>query len=141
MASPLHGMPNVSGELNQITGIIIDSAIRIHRDLGPGLLESVCESVLARHLGRRGLQVERQVLVSFEYDGLRFDQALRVDLLVERQVVVEVKSQERLAPVHARQVLTYLKLMNLPIGLLINFGEVTLKSGVKRIIHDRRPKP
>ena len=131
----------MAGDLNEVTGTIIDSAIRIHRDLGPGLLESVCESVLARHLVRRGLQVERQVLVSFDYDGLRFEQALRIDLLVQRQVVVEVKSQERLAPVHARQVLTYLKLMNLPIGLLINFGDATLKSGLKRIIHDCRPTP
>ena len=107
-------------DLDDITGAIIDAAIEIHRDLGPGLLESVYEALLARALEKRGLHVERQTIVRFEYDGLVFDEGFRTDLLVEQQVIVELKSVERLARVHGKQLLTYLRLMNKRVGLLIN---------------------
>lgn len=127
-------------EINEITGSIVDAAVKIHTALGPGLLESVYETVLARELEKRGLKVERQKTVSFEYDGIRFDEGLRVDLLVEDLVVVELKSVERFSPVHAKQVLTYLRLLHLPVGLLINFGCPTLKEGLKRIANQYKPE-
>jgi iron complex transport system substrate-binding protein len=126
-------------ELDEITGIIVDEAMKLHRGLGPGLLESVYEVVLARALEKRGLKVERQKTVSFEYDGLRFDEGLRVDLLVEGMVVVELKSVEKLAPVHAKQLLTYLRLLKQPVGLLLNFGAPTLKEGLRRIVNNLTP--
>ncbi|GMU94045.1 MAG: hypothetical protein AMXMBFR4_31030 [Candidatus Hydrogenedentota bacterium] len=126
-------------ELDDITGGIVDSAMKIHMELGPGLLESVYEAVLARALERRGFRVERQKTVRFEYDGMVFEEGFRVDLLVEGRVVVELKSVEKLAPVHGKQVLTYLRLMNLPVGLLINFGAATLKEGLHRIVNNLQP--
>jgi len=103
------------------------------------LLESVYEVVLARALEKRGLMVERQKTVSFEYDGLCFDEGLRVDLLVEQCVVVELKSVEKMAPVHSKQLLTYLRLLHLPVGLLLNFGAPTLKEGLRRIVNNLMP--
>jgi GxxExxY protein len=126
-------------ELDDITGLIVDSAVRIHRELGPGLLESVYELVLERELVVRGLTVERQKPICFSYDGLVFENAFRVDLLVDERVVVEIKSVDRLAPVHGKQLLTYLRLMNLPVGLLINFGGITLKEGLRRIVNQLSP--
>jgi iron complex transport system substrate-binding protein len=126
-------------ELDDVTGAIVDAALKIHQGLGPGLLESVYESVLSRDLVRRGLSVERQRVVSFDYDGMHFDDGLRVDLLVEECVVVELKSVENLLPVHKKQVLTYIRLMNLPIGLLINFGAPMLKEGLHRIVNNLPP--
>jgi len=123
-------------EPDDITGEIVDASIRIHRDVGPGLLESFYEAVLARALERRGLAVERQVLISFEYDDMVFRDALRLDLLVEEKVVVEVKAIEKIAPVHPAQLLTYLKVTELKIGLLTNFGAATMKEGLKRVIND-----
>ena len=122
-------------DLNAITGVIVDASIDIHRKLGPGLFESVYETVLAHCLARRGLVVARQVPIRFEYDGMTFDEGFRADLLVEGRVLVELKSVERNAPVHAKQVRTYLRLANLPIGLLINFGMPTLKDGLNRIMN------
>jgi len=122
-------------ELDDITGAVVDAAMKIHIELGPGLLESVYEAVLARALERRGLQVERQKVIRFEYDGMVFDEGFRTDLLVEGRVIVELKSVEKLAPVHSKQLLTYLRLMNLPVGLLINFGSATLKEGLHRIVN------
>ncbi|MEI9991304.1 MAG: GxxExxY protein [Rhizomicrobium sp.] len=121
--------------LDDVTGLIVDASYRLHARLGPGLLESVYEVVLARDLARRGLLVERQHAVSFEYDGLQFDDAYRVDILVNRCVVVEIKSVERALPVHAKQLLTYLRLLNLSVGLLVNFGAPTFKEGVQRIVN------
>jgi len=121
--------------LDEVTGAIVDAALQIHRDLGPGLLESVYEIVLARALEKRGLGAERQKPVRFDYDGVTFEEGFRVDLLVDHRVVVELKSVEKLAPVHSKQVLTYLRLMNLPVGLLINFGAATLKEGLHRIVN------
>ena len=126
-------------ELDDITGAIVDASLKIHRDLGPGLLETIYEAVLARELAKRELHVERQKPVSFQYDGLIFDEGLRVDLLVENRVIVELKSVEKLAPVHRKQLLTYLRLLDQPVGLLINFGAVTLREGLHRIVHRLPP--
>jgi GxxExxY protein len=126
----------VAQEIDRITGIIVDSAYKLHTRLGPGLLESVYETVLASHLQQRGLTVLRQQPVSFEFDGIHFDDGLRVDLLVANCVIVELKSVEQLAPIHAKQLLTYLRLLQLPVGLLINFGEVSLKNGLQRIVNN-----
>ena len=108
--------------LDDITEGIIDVAIHIHRDLGPGLLESVYDAVLARALDKRGFHVERHVAVRFEYEGLVFDEGFRVDLLVEHEVIVELESVERCAPAHSKLLLTHLRLTNKFVGLLINFG-------------------
>jgi GxxExxY protein len=132
---------NRGREIDEITGQIVDAAFKLHTRLGPGLLESVYELVLARELERRGLAVERQKAVSFDFEDLRFEDAFRVDLLVEKSVVVELKSVETLAPVHSKQVLTYLRLLNLPVGLLINFGAATLKEGLHRIVNNYQPSP
>ena len=126
-------------ELDDITGTIVDVALKIHIGLGPGLLESVYEAVLAKAIERRGLRVERQKIIVFEYDGIVFDEGFRTDILVESKVIVELKSVERLAPVHGKQVLTYLRLMHLPVGLLINFGAATLKEGLHRIVNHLSP--
>ena len=111
-------------ELDDVTGAIVDAAIKIHRELGPGLLETVYEIVLARALERRGFLVERQKCIRFEYDGMVFEEGFRADLLVEEGVVVELKSVEKLSAVHSKQLLTYLRLMRLPVGLLLNFGNI-----------------
>jgi GxxExxY protein len=110
--------------------------MKIHKELGPGLLESVYEAVLARALERREFQVERQKSIRFEYDGMMFEDGFRVDLLLDGRVIVELKSVEKLAPVHSKQLLTYLRLMNLHVGLLINFGAATLKEGLHRIVNN-----
>jgi GxxExxY protein len=126
-------------DVDEVTGVIVDAAFGIHTRLGPGLMESVYEALLARDLERRGLSAQRQVVVRFEYDGMIFDEGLRVDLLVEGRVIVELKSVERTAPVHWKQVVTYLRLLNQPVGLLINFGAPTLKDGLKRIVNNYTP--
>ena len=132
-------MENQGRPLDDVTSEIVDSAYKIHTGLGPGLLETVYELVLARDLARRGLQIERQMPITFDYDGLRFSDCFRLDLLVELQVVVEIKSVERMQPVHPKQVLTYLRLLSLQVGLLINFGAPMLKAGVRRIVNGLAP--
>jgi len=127
----------IDAETSRITGVIVDVAYRIHCELGPGLFESVYGVVVPRALERRGLKIERHKLVTFEYDGRRFDNGLRVDLVVEDLVVVELKAVETLAPVHGKQVLTYLRLLDLPVGLLINFGAPTMREGLRRIVNAR----
>ena len=126
-------------EVDEITGEVVDAAFRIHSGLGPGLLESVYEAVLTKELERRGLRVERQKIVAFEYDGMHFDEGLRLDLLVEGTVVVELKSVEKLAPVYGKQLLTYLRLLNLEVGLLINFGAATFKECLQRVVNGYVP--
>jgi GxxExxY protein len=123
-------------ELDDITGVIVDAAVCIHRTLGPGLLESLYEGVLACELRRRGLSVHRQRLISFSYDGIDIEDAFRADLFVEQRVIVEVKSVELVAAVHAKQLLTYLRLMDLRVGLLLNFGAETMKEGMKRVVNN-----
>ena len=123
-------------KVNEISGIALDEAIRLHREIGPGVLESVYEAVLAKRLDRRGLVVERQKIVPLTIDGEDFGEVFRVDLLVNKLVVVELKSVEELHPVHFKQVLTYLRLLGLPLGLLINFGGPILKQGFHRIANN-----
>ena len=122
-----------ASDLKGTTGTIVDAAFKLHVGLGPGLLESVYQSILARDLARRGLRVETERVIAFEYDGMRFDSGLRVDMLIEHSIVVELKSVEQLSPVHPKQLLTYLRLLRLPVGLLINFGAPRLRDGIRRI--------
>jgi len=122
--------------IEKISAEVVDAAFHLHKDLGPGLLESVYEVVLATMLQKRGLAVERQKAVTIRYAGIRFDEGFRADLLVEGIVLVELKSVEHLASVHSKQVLTYLRLLELPLGLLINFGAATFKEGVRRIVNN-----
>jgi GxxExxY protein len=124
-------------EINQITREIVDAAYKLHRRLGPGLMEAAYRLILAQDLESRGLQVAQETPITFEYEGMTITNGFRVDLLVESSVVVELKSLERLAPVHIRQILTYLRLLDLPVGLLINFGAARMDDGLQRIINKR----
>lgn len=120
----------------EISKIVVDEAFKIHRDLGPGLLETVYETVLAGALSRAGLSVERQRPVTIRYDGMQFSDAFRIDLLVEGSFIIEVKSVETIAKVHGKQLLTYLRLTKQPLGLLINFGSPSFREGVKRVVNN-----
>lgn len=122
-------------QLNQVSGQIVDAAFHIHSKLGPGLLESVYEIILAKELERREFFVERQRPVPIEFEGLHFEEGFRADIIVERAIIVELKSVETLAPVHSKQLLTYLRLLDYRLGLLINFGAPLLKDGIKRIVN------
>ena len=124
-----------SDELNLISRDIVNLALRIHVKLGPGMLESVYEMVLARDLTRQGFQVERQKAISFDFEGLWFDDAFRVDLVVERCIAIEIKSVETLGKAHEKQLLTYLKLLDFRLGFLLNFGAPMMKDGIKRLVH------
>jgi len=119
--------------INEVSGVIIDAAVKIHMALGPGLLETVYEAILEKELLRRGLRVRRQVIVPIQFEDMHFDEGFRADLIVEDCIVVELKSIEQFHPVHAKQVLTYCKLLDYRLGLLINFGAPLLKDGIKRI--------
>ncbi len=120
-------------ELEKLATDTLNAAFAIHTDFGPGLLERVYQMLLVNKLTRMGYSVESEVPVSFSYEGEQFLDAFRIDILVEKQLVVELKSVENMAPVFGKQVLTYLRLMNLKLGLLINFGAARLKDGIKRI--------
>ncbi len=120
---------------NEIGSIIVDSAVELHRNLGPGLLESVYEVTLSRTLERRGLVVQRQVAVSIEYLGDTFNEGFRADLIVEGKVIIELKSIERVTPAHKKQLLTYLRLTGLKLGYLLNFGEALMRDGITRTIN------
>ena len=126
-------------ELDDITGDIVDAAMKLHTRLGPGLRESVYDTLLGKALEQRGLRVDRQHTASFELDGVKFRRGLTIDLLVERQVAVEVKSVDKIAVAHRKQVLTYLRLLDLRVGLLINFGSLRLKDGIRRIVNGYEP--
>jgi GxxExxY protein len=126
-------------EIDQITGDVVDLALRVHKALGPGLLESVYETVLAGKLVDAGYKVDRQMPIDIIFEGSRFAAAFRIDLLVEDQLLIEIKSVESLNAVHSKQLLTYLRLTNQPVGLLINFGGATLREGLKRIVNDHIP--
>jgi iron complex transport system substrate-binding protein len=125
--------------IDEISGEILDISIRLHRELGPGLLESVYEVILAGKLVQLGYSVDRQRPIDIEFDGIRFDAAFRIDLLVNERVLIEVKSVEQLNAVHAKQLLTYLRLTKQPLGLLINFGGATLKEGFRRLVNNHDP--
>jgi len=121
--------------LEELASIAVDCGFHIHKDLGPGLLESVYEAVLAEVLSQRGLGVARQQSVPISFRGITLPEAFRADIVIENSLVVEVKSVERNAPVHAKQLLTYLRLMKQPLGLLMNFGCETFRDGVKRVVN------
>ena len=120
--------------INEITGRIVNSAMRVHSILGPGLLESAYQSCLAHELTNRGLAVATQVPLPVVYDGLKLEVGYRIDLVVERRVVVEVKSVESIHPIHEAQLLSYIRLSGIPVGLLINFNVVHLRDGIKRMV-------
>ena len=120
---------------NEIGTLVVDCAVKLHMELGPGLLESVYEVLLAHRLKKMGLQVERQVHIPIEFDGIRFDEGFRADLIVEGKVLLELKSVERTTKSHKKQVLTYLKLTGLKLGYLLNFGESLMKDGISRILN------
>ena len=120
---------------NPISQQIVDAAYQIHQTLGPGLLESVYEVVLAYELRKRGLKVERQLPVQVVYDGICFEEGYRLDLLVEGKVIVEIKSIETFTPVHKKQLLTYLRLLDKRLGLLINFNEELIRNGISRVVN------
>ncbi len=126
-------------DIDDITGDILDSAIKLHRELGPGLLESVYEMVLSARLSRLGYAIVRQSPVDFEFEGMRFEGAFRIDIIVDDRVVIEIKSIQALNAAHRKQLLTYLRLSKRQIGLLINFGGATLKEGYHRVVNDYRP--
>jgi len=122
-------------EAEVISQIVVDCAFHLHKELGPGLLELVYEVVLAKRLEKAGLKVERQKKIPIVVDGMKFDEGFRADILVEDVLLIELKSVENLSVVHSKQVLTYLRLLNVPLGLLINFGAKTFKEGIKRIVN------
>ncbi|HYG48558.1 MAG TPA: GxxExxY protein [Allosphingosinicella sp.] len=128
-------------DVEKLAALAIECGFRIHHDLGPGLLESVYETLLAAKLARSGVAVERQKPVDIEYDGIGVREAFRADLLIDRRLIIEVKSTERLAPVHSKQVLTYLRLLSLPLGLLMNFGGETFREGLKRVANNHNSAP
>lgn len=121
---------------NEISGAIVDAAVKVHSHLGPGLLEHVYEIALQHELKKRGFVVDRQVPIQISYDGIIFDEGFSADLIVNDLVIVELKSVKDLIDVHKKQLLTYLKLANKKLGLLINFNESLLKSGLKRIVNN-----
>jgi len=120
--------------LERIATEVVDSAFKVHSKLGPGLLESLYERCLMRELQKRGLHVERQVVVKIEYDGEILDDGLRIDLLVEGSIIIEVKAIDKLLPIHEAQLLTYLKLTGHRLGFLINFNVKLIKEGIKRMV-------
>ncbi len=124
------------GDIEEVARLAVDCGLKAHRDLGPGLLESIYETVLEASLLRKGLFVERQKPIHIEYDGLVFKHAFRADLLVEDSLIIEVKSMDRLLPVHGKQLLSYLRLAHKPLGLLMNFGGGTFRDGLKRIVNE-----
>jgi iron complex transport system substrate-binding protein len=123
-------------DLNSISGVIVDAALHIHSALGPGLLESVYEVALEHELVKRGLRVERQKPIPIEYEGIRFDEGFRADLIVESRIVVELKSVEEISRVHTKQLLTYIRLLDYRLGLLINFSAPVIKDGIRRVVNN-----
>jgi GxxExxY protein len=132
--NPKRNFKEVSPEVDRIAREVVDSAFKIHPYFGPGLLESAYEVCLAEEMGRRRLKVERQVAVPLVYHNVRLDAGYRIDLLVEKKIIVEIKTVEMLLPVHRAQILTYLKLAKLQLGFLINFNVPLLKKGLERVV-------
>ena len=122
---------------NEIGKVIVNCAVQIHKELGPGLFESVYEVILAHELVQLGLRVERQVPVAIEFHGMTFNEGFRADLIVEGKVIVELKSVEAVSKAHKKQVLTYLKLTGMKLGYLLNFGDALMKDGISRILNGK----
>lgn len=127
-------------ELNEISGRIIAAALKVHTAIGPGVLESVYQTCLLHELKKAGLAVQAQAALPVVYDGLYLDSGYRIDLLVENTVIVELKCVESLFPIHKAQLLTYLRLADKPLGLLLNFNVVHLREGIKRVLNDKYQK-
>lgn len=123
------------GDIEDVVAVAIDCGFHLHKELGPGVLESVYEALLAERLKKRGLSVERQKALPIVFDGLALAEGFRVDLLVDGQLIIEVKSVERLSPLHSKQLLTYIRLAKQPVGLLMNFGGETFREGLRRIVN------
>ena len=125
--------------VERLAKMAVDTAFHLYRDLGPGLLESVYETLFALRLERLGLKVDRQLPIDIHFDGVHFRGAFTADILVEDQLLIELKSTERTAPVHVRQVLTYLRLMDLQLGLLVNFGAPSFREAIRRVANGPNP--
>ena len=125
--------------IDLVSGDVVNEAIRIHRELGPRLLESVYEIVLEGALKRAGYQVDRQRPINIKFDGMVFEKAFKIDLLVDHRLVIEIKSVEQFSRAHMKQLHTYLRLINQPVGLLLNFSAATMKEGIHRVVNDHRP--
>ena len=123
-------------DVEELARLAIDAGFHIHSEIGPGLFESVYEALLALKLSELGISVQRQVPISIEYDGIALGEGFRADLLVEDSLILEIKSVERLSPLHSKQLLTYLRLAQQPLGLLMNFGGMTFREGLKRVVND-----
>ncbi len=121
---------------NELSKIIVDCCFKIHTKLGPGLLESVYEEILTYELKNTGLRIMRQQGLPVHYDELKMDLGFRADIIVENKVIIELKSIEAIAPVHLKQLLTYLKITGIKLGLLINFNEALIKDGIKRVVNN-----
>ncbi|MCW5597940.1 MAG: GxxExxY protein [Nitrosomonas sp.] len=133
-----HGGTKTRRDKEELSRIVVDCAYRMHVEIGPGLLESVYEAVLEKLLLGEGLKVSRQQAIPIEVMGLSINEGFRADLIVEDLLLIELKSVEKLVPVHSKQVLTHLRLLNLPLGLLINFGAAAFKEGCKRIVNGKQ---
>jgi GxxExxY protein len=120
---------------NEISRVVVDAAITVHRSLGPGLLESVYEVALAHELQRRGLSIERQVSMPIKYAGISFDEGFRADIVVDKKVILELKSVESITLAHRKQIQTYLRLSRCKLGLLLNFGAALMKHGITRAVN------
>ncbi len=127
-------------QIDEISAIVVDEAIAIHRELGPGLFEIVYEAILCGRLETRGLKIARQVPVPLVFDGQSFEAAFRIDILVEDKLVLEIKAVEQLSKAHAKQLLTYLRILKQPVGLLLNFSGATMKEGIRRMVNDYKPE-
>jgi len=138
MESISHEDTKARRDKEELSRIVVECAYRMHVEIGPGLLESVYEAVLEKLLLEQALKVTRQQPIPVEVMGLSINEGFRADLIVEDLLLIELKSVEKLAPVHSKQVLTYLRLLNLPLGLLINFGSATFKEGCKRIVNGKQ---
>jgi GxxExxY protein len=125
-------------DIEELARVTVDCGFHLHKNLGPGLLESVYEAILTDQLMRCGLFVQRQAPIPIRYDGIELTEGFRADVLVGGRLLIELKSVERLSPLHGKQVLTYLRLLDLPLGLLINFGGETFKEGVRRVVNNHR---
>ena len=120
---------------NDLSGVVIGSAIRVHSALGPGLLESAYQAALTYELRSQGWEVQSQVILPVKYDGKQIDNGYRIDLLIEKRLIIEIKSVDQIAPIHQAQILTYLRLSGLKLALLINFNSLLLKDGIRRFIN------
>jgi GxxExxY protein len=127
----------MDAKLENLVSTVLGLGLQLHKDIGPGLLESLYEDVFADRLGALGLKIDRQQPVNIVLDGKTYERAFRFDILVNDQLLVEVKSIEKMGPIHISQTLTYIRLMNLPLGLLLNFGNETFKQGIRRVVNDR----